>query len=54
MFLDHVDSFGKFLKFFFLSKKHFYPCLKKKKKGGGQNTVFAAFSKKQFLVNFPC
>ena len=49
MFLDHVDSFGKFLKFF-VQKAFFSPLLKKR----GQNLVFAAFSKIQFLVNFPC
>ena len=48
MLLDQVDSFGKFLKF--LPKHMFLPLLKK----SGQNTVFAAFSKIQFFVNFPC
>ena len=38
MFLDHVDSFGNFLKFFV--QKHFLPVLKKLAK--------AAFSKIQF------
>ena len=47
-FLDHVDSFAKFLKFF--CPKNIFTLVKKR----CQNTVFAAFSKIQFLVNFPC
>ena len=44
--LDHVDSFGKFLKLFV--KKTFLTLVKKK---GDQNTVFTAFSKIQYSVN---
>ena len=47
MFLDHVDSFGKFLIFFF--QKTFLHLLKK----WGQHTVFAAFSKNTVLCEFP-
>ena len=45
MFLDHVDSFGKFLKFF-VQKLFFLPLFKK----GGQNTILATFSKTQILT----
>ena len=41
MILDHVDSFGKFLKFFV--QKHLLPKLLK---------TGAAFSKIQFVMNF--
>ena len=34
MFLDHLDTFGKFLKFFFVQKPFFHQCWKKK--GGGE------------------
>ena len=52
MFLDHVDIFGKVLKFFV--QKHFLPMLKKNQKKKKQNILFCHFLKKQFLVNFPC
>ena len=40
MFLDHVDSFGRFLKFFFV-QKHFFTLLKK-----GAKTKFLLLSQK--------
>ena len=46
MFFDHVNSFGKFE--VFCPKAFFFTLVKKE----GQNTVFAAFSKIQVLVNF--
>ena len=42
MFLDHVDSFGNFLKFFFVQKTFFNTLVKKR----GARTLFLLLSQK--------